>query len=204
VSAVIAEVAAAEIMPRFTRLAAGDVREKGPGDLVTVADEAAEAALERRLLAVLPQATILGEEAAAADPRLIGRLMSEAPVWVGDPSAGPSNFAEGKPLFAVMVALVQNGRIVASWIHDPVSGRTAHAAAGEGAWLDGERLGVSRPAGEVAAMRGSLMAGFFGDRELGRRLQARRGRVQVVGSLRCAGHEYIRLARGEMDFALFT
>jgi hypothetical protein len=43
VTRLIEEAAAAEIMPRFRRLAEGDVREKAPGDLVTVADEAVEA-----------------------------------------------------------------------------------------------------------------------------------------------------------------
>ena len=33
------------ILLRFRQLAAGDIREKGPGDLVTVADEAAEVAI---------------------------------------------------------------------------------------------------------------------------------------------------------------
>ena len=80
VAAAIAEVAATEVMPRFMKLAAGDIREKGPGDFVTVADEAAEAALTPRLLALLPGAVMLGEEAAAADPGLIGRLSATAPV----------------------------------------------------------------------------------------------------------------------------
>ena len=34
VAAAIAEVAATEVMPRFMKLAAGDIREKGPGDFV--------------------------------------------------------------------------------------------------------------------------------------------------------------------------
>jgi fructose-1,6-bisphosphatase/inositol monophosphatase family enzyme len=53
-------------------------------------------------------------------------------------------------------------------------------------------------------MRGTLLAGFFGRPELGRRVQSRRDRVTAVKSLRCAGHEYMRLAAGELDFSLFT
>jgi fructose-1,6-bisphosphatase/inositol monophosphatase family enzyme len=204
VAAAIAEVAATEVMPRFMKLAAGDIREKGPGDFVTVADEASEAALTPRLLALLPGAAMLGEEAAAADPRLIDRLSAAAPVWVVDPIDGTANFAEGRPVFAVMVALVENGVVQAGWIHDPVAGVTASAARGEGAWIGGRRLRVSRPPAETSAMRGALLAGFFGRPELGRRVQARRDRVTAVRSLRCAGHEYMRLAAGDLDFSLFT
>jgi fructose-1,6-bisphosphatase/inositol monophosphatase family enzyme len=204
VAAAIAEVAATEVMPRFMKLAAGDIREKAPGDVVTIADEAAEAALAPRLLALRSGSVILGEEAAAADPGLIERLSAEAPVWVVDPVDGTANFAAGRPLFAVMVALVENGVALAGWIHDPVALRTASALRGEGAWLEGKRLRVSQPPAKTSAMRGPLLAGFFGRPELGRRIQSRRDRVAAVKTLRCAGHEYMRLASGELDFALFT
>ena len=57
VEAIIREVAQAEIVPRFRTLRAGEIREKkGPGDLVTAADIASEAALTRRLGELLPGA----------------------------------------------------------------------------------------------------------------------------------------------------
>ena len=55
VAAVLAEVAEAEILPRWRNLGTGDIREKtGPNDLVTVADEAAERAIGARLPDFLP------------------------------------------------------------------------------------------------------------------------------------------------------
>lgn len=45
----IREVAAEVVLPRFQALAEGDVSEKGPGDLVTVADVEAEQALTQFL-----------------------------------------------------------------------------------------------------------------------------------------------------------
>ena len=54
VAAIIAEVAAREIQPRFRSLAAHEMREKGPGDIVTIADEQAELALTPRLLDQVP------------------------------------------------------------------------------------------------------------------------------------------------------
>ena len=123
VTRLIEEAAAAEIMPRFQRLAAGDVREKAPGDLVTVADEAVEARLAPLLTSLVPGSIVVGEEAAAADPNLLNRLFDDRPVWIIDPVDGTSNFAEGRPAFAVMVALARGAHILAAWIHDPVKGR---------------------------------------------------------------------------------
>ena len=71
----LARVAAEEIMPRFQHLGAGDVRTKsGPLDPVTVADEAAERALEAGLKALFPGDDVLGEEAVSADFNLLARL----------------------------------------------------------------------------------------------------------------------------------
>ncbi len=204
VTRLIEEAAAAEIMPRFRRLAAGDVREKAPGDLVTVADEAVEARLAPLLTSLVPGSIVVGEEAAATDPNLLNHLFDDRPTWIIDPVDGTSNFAEGRAAFAVMVALVRGSEILAAWIHDPVKARTAVAAAGEGAWLGGRRLSVAPAPRDAADMAGVLLAGYFGSRELGRRIEARRNRVRALRSVRCAGLEYLRLASGEMHFSLFT
>jgi fructose-1,6-bisphosphatase/inositol monophosphatase family enzyme len=204
VTALIEETAALEILPRFQKLAAGEIREKSPGDFVTVADEAAEAHLSPRLAALLPGSLVLGEEAAAADPQVLDRLLGEQPVWVVDPVDGTGNFAAGRPGFAVMVALIRSDDVVAGWIHDPIGGRTAVAAAGEGAWIGDRRLKVAPAPRAAREMVGSLHGGTFGSRALVRRVEANRSRVQAVRSLRCAGLEYLRLASGEIHFSLFT
>src|SRR5258708_7178216 len=57
----IAEIAAEEVMPRFEKLEAGDVSEKSPGDLVTIADVATERRLTPALLDLLPGSRLVGE-----------------------------------------------------------------------------------------------------------------------------------------------
>lgn len=204
VARLIEEAAATEIMPRFRRLPADGIREKAPGDIVTVADEAVEAWLAPRLMALLPGSIVLGEEAVAADANVLNRLFDDQPVWVIDPVDGTTNFAEGRAAFAVMAALVHRGELIGGWIHDPNAGRTATAMAGEGAWLDGRRLRVCAAPDDGAAMSGVLLVGYFGNRELGRRIDMRRSRVQTLRSLRSVGLEYLRLVAGEMHFSLFT
>ena len=204
VSRLIVEAAAEEIMPRYARLAADDVREKGPGDIVTVADEAMEHRLTAKLRDLLPGSVVVGEEAAARDESVLSRLAGDDPVWIIDPVDGTSNFAQAKGDFGVIVALVAGGQGVAGWIHDPVGRRMATAEIGAGAWLNGSRLGVAAAPGDPALLSGVLLAGFYGDQEMGRRVQQRRERVRALKTRRCAASEYLLLAGGEMHFALFT
>ena len=204
VTSILREVAAAEILPRFQKLRDHEVRAKASGELVTVADFAAEEQLSRRLRDLLPGSQTVGEEATAEDPGLLDKLASEDDwIWVIDPIDGTGNFARGKPVFAVMAGLVRKGETAAAWIYDPVGERTATAERGAGALLDGRRLALSEPP-PLEELRGTLHAGTFAPPEMVRRIQARRGRVGAIKSLRCAGWEYLRLATGETHFSLFT
>jgi fructose-1,6-bisphosphatase/inositol monophosphatase family enzyme len=194
VGRLIAEIAVAEVMPYFQKLGQGDVTEKGPGDLVTVADVAAERRLSAALTDLLPGSLVVGEEAATSAPGVLEALTGDAPVWVIDPIDGTANFAEGKPVFAVMVALVCRGETVMGWIHDPVKPRTATAIARAGAWCDGERLSVS------PGVPGSRL----GNRGLARRVAGRSNLIDLVFDYRCAGHEYIGLASGKAQFVYYN
>lgn len=202
VSTLIREVAEREIMPHFRQLSAGDIRHKsGPTDLVTVADEAAERALTPRLLELAPGSTVVGEEAVAADPAVLDRVFGDCPAWIIDPVDGTFNFAKGDSTFAVIVAYVRGGETLAGWIHDPCSGRTAVAAKGQGAWMDGRRLTVAPPV-PVADMVGSLSVRFTDDATVAR-LTQRRSAVRRADYLGCAAHEYLRLIEGVAHFSLY-
>ncbi len=203
VSTLLREVAEAEILPRFRALAAGDIREKGPGDLVTVADEAAERVLTRRLSDLLPGSLVVGEEACAADPTVLSRLSTgNDPVWIIDPVDGTSNFARGGTTFGVLLALAVGGRTVAGWIYDPVGARMVIAQAGEGAWMDGQRL-AALPGGPLPGLRGSLSTKFFAPDEK-KRLEALRPHFARTYRLFCAAHEYLNLLTGKGQFALYN
>ena len=77
---ILAEAARREIMPRFRKLAAGEVREKAaPGDLVTEADEAAERFIFAELERAFPGALLVGEEAATRDPAVLARYQGRFP-----------------------------------------------------------------------------------------------------------------------------
>src|SRR5487761_701752 len=143
IARIIRDTAATEILPRFRALAAGDIREKRPGDLVTVADLEAERRLMRELEAAMPGSVALGEESVAADPARLELLGGAAPVWVIDPIDGTGNFAKGVARFAVIIAHVARGVTQAGWIYDPSSDAMVMARRGGGAWCDGKRCRVA-------------------------------------------------------------
>ena len=201
VSRIIRDVAETEILPRFRSLAEGDIREKNPGDLVTVADIESEKRLTAALTALLPGSTVVGEEGCEVDPGVLDSLAGEGPVWIVDPVDGTNNFASGKPCFAVIVAYVVGGETVAGWIHDPLADETIVAAAGEGAWLGGTRLNV--PQGiAISDMTGSA------PRRVRARVAERGGHngtalPREMLQYRCTGREYMDLVRGRLHFCRY-
>src|SRR5512138_204235 len=113
VERIIRTVNEREVVPRFGRLAASDIAEKAPGDLVTVADRAAEAAMIEALQAVVPGSVAVGEEAVAEEPAVLAALDGDAPVWIIDPIDGTHNFVADNPRFATLVALAHRGELLA-------------------------------------------------------------------------------------------
>lgn len=195
VAAILAGVARREILPRFRHLAPEAIRQKaGPHDLVTEADEAAERALAADLEGLVPGAAFVGEEGVAADPGRLAALAGPGPVWVADPVDGTRSFVEGRESFAILLALVINGETRMGWIHEPASGRTVWAAAGQGAWTgDGQRLTVA-----PAAPLGTMTARLTGRRA--KRAKAHIAGLQHYGS---AAHIYLALADGDLHAACF-
>lgn len=204
---IIREVAAAEIMPRFGKLTSADIAEKrGPNDLVTVADTAAEAALGAALNGLWPGSALVGEEAVDADATVLQALAGEAPVWIIDPVDGTNNFARGKACFAVIVAYCVGGETMGGWIHDPVSDTTVWAGKGAGTWLvtSGGRtrmhLAAAKP---IAKMTGSL--GYRWARRVKERIKAGiESPAPRFVRYGCTGREYMDLASGKLDFAAYT
>lgn len=204
VTALVRQAAAELVLPRFRKLREEEIREKTRGDLVTVADEEVEDFLSDRLIALLPGSVVVGEEATERKPEGLDELATQKPVWIIDPVDGTTNFARGNDRFAVMVALAEQGTLQSAWIYAPVQNILLQAQAGKGAWINEERLPALEPVSHPRQLIGSLHFGSHGSPELLSRFERNRSKLSTLKSLRCAGHEYIRLARGESSFSLFT
>lgn len=200
VDQIIREVALAEIMPRFRKLAEGDVQMKGKDDPVTIADQQAEERLSERFTAYLPGSVVVGEETCAANPSVLGHLDRDHPTWIIDPIDGTRNFVAGKSEFAVMVGLIRNREPVASWIHDPNSGDTIMAEQGSGVWLRGQKLklAAAQPGvGPLVGLVGARVKKLIHDSSV---MPEGSGMPPIeIGS--CAGFDYPRLFTGPVTFA---
>jgi fructose-1,6-bisphosphatase/inositol monophosphatase family enzyme len=208
VGAILARAAGAEILPRFRALTADQIRQKSSAiDLVTEADEAAEAVITAELKAAFPTAVIVGEEATERDPSLLQAIASAELAFIVDPVDGTKNFASGLPLFGVMAAATVRGEIVAGVIHDPICRDFAYAVRDGGAWLQGEDgkrkpLRVAPPV-PVAQIEGYLSTTFL-PQPLRDTVNGHLSRLATNASLRCAAHEYRLAAGGHCHLLLYN
>ena len=203
VAELIREVAATIVLPRFRHLAADEVQQKSPGDLVTIADQESERALTPGLTALRPGSTVVGEEAVAADPAIMRRMSGDGAIWIVDPVDGTNNFAAGKEPFAMMVALVEGGEAVASWILDVPGDHLTVAELGSGAYRDGVRVKSRTDNPGVPALRGVVATHYFpaGLRDEATAHQHLIG--EVTRGRHCAGWEYPAVATDVQQFAMF-
>jgi histidinol-phosphatase len=109
--------------------------------LVTDADRAAEEVVRHQLKRTRPRDAVEGEEFATTGhgPRR----------WVIDPIDGTHNFVRGVPVWATLIALVDDGQPVIGLVAAPALGRRWWAGNGSGAWSgrslsSAKRMSVSR------------------------------------------------------------
>lgn len=204
VHALMREASERAIVPRYRTLAAHEIVSKSTkgalSDVVTVADQEAEAILGEGLARLLPEAAIVGEEAAHADPAVLDRL-GDALCWIVDPLDGTNNFAEGKPPFGVLIALAERGETLAGWIYDCLSGRFCHATRGGGAFVDGERI-AARTTGATPPVAANSLIYMSPERRAAVQTQIA-PHYTLVDIPRCAAEQYPRLVLGQNDVAIF-
>lgn len=206
--ALMRDAARLEILPRFRHFDTCAVRTKsGPLDLVTDADVAAERHITAGIHRLFPGALVVGEEATAADPRLLTKIADADLAFVVDPVDGTANFAAGLPLFGVMAAVVRRGEIVASVIHDPIGDDAALALRGGGAWMEapsGRRFELRvAEAAPLDRMTGAVNWRYMPEPQRSR-LLGNLPRFATSWDYRNAAHEYRLLAQGFAHVAVFA
>jgi histidinol-phosphatase len=131
----LADIADAITVERFQ---ADDLVVETKPDLtpVTEADHAVERALRKRIGEERPGHGVVGEEF-GADPAGGAR-------WILDPIDGTKNYLRGIPVWATLIALEREGRVEVGVVSAPALHRRWWAARGEGAFVDGRPIHVSR------------------------------------------------------------
>ncbi len=136
------EAATSELMPRFRHM---ERHFKRDGSIVTEADHACQDKITHALQQQWPEIALLGEEMSESQQNALIQ-QSQTALWVLDPLDGTSNFASGIACFSISLALLVNGEVQLGLIYDPTREECFSALAGEGAWLNGERLQASNKA----------------------------------------------------------
>jgi histidinol-phosphatase len=131
---VVADQVDAVTMSRFNAV---DLKVETKPDMtpVTDADRAAEDLIRSQLRRTRPRDSVLGEE--------YGTTGRGSRQWVVDPIDGTKNFVRGVPVWATLIALVDEGVPVVGLVSAPALGRRWWAATGTGAW-SGRSLSAAR------------------------------------------------------------
>ena len=181
----------------MARFGASDLVVTTKPDLTPVseADQGAERALRERLSASRPSDAILGEE--------YGATGSGSRVWIIDPIDGTKNYVRGVPVWATLIALVQDGEPVVGVASAPALARRWWAATGSGAWAtalgdEPRRLTVSAVADIADASLSISSQHGWHDRASGlTNLQASTWRQRAYGDF----WSHLLVAEGAVDIA---
>lgn len=103
---------------------------------VTAADRACEKLIVEGLLRAFPEDGVLGEEGA-------NRETANGRRWIVDPIDGTRDYVRGIPLWAILIALEENGEIVTAAAYCPRQDWLLTAVKGHGAWNGDQRLAIN-------------------------------------------------------------
>jgi histidinol-phosphatase len=113
-------------------------KSKEDGTPVTEADLAIENVLRQAIEEAHPNDSVVGEEGGTAGDTKSSRR------WIVDPIDGTKNFRRGIPIFATLIALEEEGEVVAGVASAPAINTRWYARKGGGAFRDGDRISVSK------------------------------------------------------------
>ncbi len=187
------------MLPRFRALTDDEIEMKGEDDPVTIVDREVEAFLTEALTKLAPGVAVVGEEAVAEDKSVLEHLSGQC--WIIDPLDGTSNFTEGKEPFGIIIALADAGKAVAGWLYDPISDRLCHTKAGEGAFVNGEKIAAATTGQDKPV---AAISRIFLTEEQSAMVDAKIAPYYSLTDIpRCAAEQYPRLALGQNDVSSF-
>ena len=150
---------AGQLTLEWYRGSAFSIDHKHDGSPVTAADLAVETLMRERLNDAFPNDSLLGEE----QPDTSG---TSGRTWVIDPIDGTKAFMRGVPLFANLLALVDEHGPAVGVINLPALGETIWAGRGLGAFHNGEPCRVNDHEGLAGAFVCTSGFGYWPDAAL--------------------------------------
>ena len=133
-----AEKASKSVIRDFGEVEKLQVSKKGPYDFVTKTDKNVEKILIEELSKIKKNYSFITEESG------IIKNNDKENFWIIDPIDGTTNFLHGIPHFAICIAFQSKDEIVSGLIFDPVKDEMFFAEKDKGAYLNNQRLRVSK------------------------------------------------------------
>jgi len=133
-----AEKASKSMIRDFGEVEKLQVSKKGPNDYVTKTDRHIEKILVEELSKAKKNYSFLTEEIGVI------RNKDKDNVWIIDPIDGTTNFLHGIPHFAISIALQSQGEFISGLVFDPIKDEMFFAEKDKGAFLNNQRLRVSK------------------------------------------------------------
>ena len=133
-----AEKASKSVIRDFGEVEKLQVSKKGPYDFVTKTDKHVEKILIEELSKIKKNYSFITEETG------IIKNKDKENIWIIDPIDGTTNFLHGIPHFAICIALQYKNEIVSGLIFDPIKDEMFFAEKDKGAFLNNQRLRVSK------------------------------------------------------------
>ena len=132
------EKASKSLIHDFGEVEKLQVTKKGPRDFVTKTDKNVEKILLEELKKTKKNYSFFSEEIGSINNK------DNENIWIIDPIDGTTNFLHGIPHFAICIALQSGGEIISGLIFDPIKDEMFFAEKNKGAFLNNQRLRVSK------------------------------------------------------------
>ena len=160
---------------------------KGYNDYVSEIDRASESLIAEVVASRHSDAQLLAEE---GSPNL---SRSHGLVFVADPLDGTTNFLHGVPWYAVTVAALIDGEVIAGATINAATGELFTATLGGGARRAGEAIGVSTITEPGRALIGTGLP-WSGDEDIARYMVALPNVMRATAGIRRSGAAALDLA----------
>jgi myo-inositol-1(or 4)-monophosphatase len=132
------EKASKSIIRDFGEVEKLQVSKKGPRDFVTKTDRHVEKILIEELSNTKRNYSFITEETGTIKNK------DKENIWIIDPIDGTTNFLHGIPHFAICIAHQSKNEILSGLIFDPIKDEMFFAEKDKGAFLNNQRLRVSK------------------------------------------------------------
>jgi myo-inositol-1(or 4)-monophosphatase len=133
-----AEKASKSVIRDFGEVEKLQVSKKGPYDFVTKTDKNVEKILIEELSKSKKNYSFITEETGKINNK------DKENFWIIDPIDGTTNFLHGIPHFAICIAHMSNNEIISGLIFDPIKDEMFFSEKNKGAYLNNQRLRVSK------------------------------------------------------------